>query len=462
MIRDICMRMLRKDLCTIYSPPSCLSLCLPIWKPSQIISYRLLLALVGFISSVPSDLHQFFPPQSPSQILPPSNTMAPRIQASRRGGKPGGDTTVPRRTGAEWEALQAAKAEAERRERILEDRRRTEAKWRPKIPEVRKLISFEAFKNRFHAPDEPDYAVEVLYATAGNTTPNIQAQIRREQTARRKEDLARTRQKWGPGGYGYAGYGGGDGYGFGYGGYGYETASYIPKRSTGDDKVKNDKKLAADASQLRDAHMQRIRIHSQAVLGHLTSLLNESERRSTPRTFIRPFKPLVYFQPKMREILATLEEKWGDVEGLEDIRSEPSIKTPPSEELEIVEPVAKASARAKDEGEASQRGDEEDEEDRESLQSVDSNAEEQELLMDGVEALRDLRCYVDFVDSEVIPLYTQVSLSPSSPREIVWSCLCDAGNFKWLIDGTWLYSTVDHPLRRSALTIFGRSSDLVT
>lgn len=336
--------------------------------------------------------------------------MAPRTHQSRRGpgGKRGGDATHPRRTGAEWEALQAAKAEAERRERILEDRRRTDAKWRPKVPEVRKLVSFEAFKNRFHAPEERDHAVEALYAPAGNAAPNLQAQIRREQTTRRKEELARNRQKWGAGGYGYGGYGGGDGYG-----YGYEaTASYVPKKLAGDEKAKSDKKLAADASQLHDAHLQRIRIQSQAVLGHLTSLLNETERRSTPRTFIRPFKPLIYFQPKMKEILATLEEKWGDVEGLEEIQPEPSIDTPPSEELEIVEPAAKSSEPAKDGDDASESGEDDEEDDRQSLQSVDSNAEEQELLMDGVEALRDMRCYVNFVDKEVMPLYTKVSPWP--------------------------------------------------
>lgn len=349
--------------------------------------------------------------------------MAPRTNQSRRGGRrTGGDattTTTLRPTGAEWEALQAAKAEAERRERILEDRRRTDAKWRPKVPEVRRLVSFEAFKNRFHSPEARDHAVEVLYAPAGSTAaaPNLQAQIRREQTTRRKEEVARSRQKWssagaGGGAYGYGGGYGGDG-GYGYGGYGYETAaSYMPKKSAGDDKVvKSDKKLTADASQLHDAHMQRIRIQSQAVLGHLTSLMNETERRSTPRTFIRPFKPLIYFQPKMKEILAMLEEKWGDVEGLEELEddvvdSEHSTKTPPSEELEIVEPVE----QAKDGDDASQSGDDDDDEedDRQSLQSVDSNAEEQELLMDGVEALRDMRCYVEFVDNEVMPLYTQV------------------------------------------------------
>jgi hypothetical protein len=58
-------------------------------------------------------------------------------------------------------AFLAAQKEAERRERILADQRRTDAKWRPKIPEVRKC-NFENFKNRFHGLDEKDYAIEAL------------------------------------------------------------------------------------------------------------------------------------------------------------------------------------------------------------------------------------------------------------------------------------------------------------
>lgn len=158
-------------------------------------------------------------------------------------------TAGPRRSQAEYEAMRAAKDEAERREHILEDRRRTDAKWKPKLPEVRRVANFEAFKNRFHDLDEPDYAVEVLYAA-----PNLQAQIRQEQTARRKESVARSRAKYAT----YSMYGGG----YGGGEYGYEpsTAARSKKLTSDDAKVKNDKKFNADASQLQDAHMQRIRI----------------------------------------------------------------------------------------------------------------------------------------------------------------------------------------------------------
>ena len=58
-------------------------------------------------------------------------------------------------------AILAAQKEAERREQIIADTRRTAAKWRPKIPEVRRC-NFENFKNRYHGLDEKDYAIDVL------------------------------------------------------------------------------------------------------------------------------------------------------------------------------------------------------------------------------------------------------------------------------------------------------------
>ena len=159
--------------------------------------------------------------------------------------------------------------------------------------------------------------------------------------------------------------------------------------------------------------MMRIRINSQAVLGHLTSLLGETERRSTPRTFIRPFKPLIYYQQKMKDILAALEEKWGDVEGMEE---EEDSETPVEiaddaeffDESSVEPPNAAPQREEAADNSASDNDDEDyDDSDRKSLQSVDSTAEDQEIIMDGFQALRDMRCYVNFVDSEVMPLYNQ-------------------------------------------------------
>lgn len=266
----------------------------------------------------------------------------------------------------------ALQKEAERRERILADRRRTASKWRPKIPEIRKA-NFENFKNRFQDVEEPDYAVDVLVSG-----PNLQGQIRRENGYRRREQLARLRQSYVST---------------------REKTSSRKRKPEAVEKAKRDKKN--DAIQPTDTDIQRIRIQSQPVLGHLTSLLNDTEQRSTPRTFMRPFKALVYFQPKMKEILATLEEKWADVEDLDD----------ESETIEItandaVVDVSDESNEA-DETKDTEDGDEDDD-DTESLDSVDSNADEDfDNLMDSAEALRDMRCYINFIDNEVMPLYTR-------------------------------------------------------
>lgn len=112
-------------------------------------------------------------------------------KTTTRRGKPS-QPLPSKRSGADYAAIQAAKREAERRERIAEDRRRADAKWLAKIPEVKFYSNFETFKNRFHDVGGRDYAIEVLMAA-----PNLQAQIRREQAARRKEEMARNRQKYG-------------------------------------------------------------------------------------------------------------------------------------------------------------------------------------------------------------------------------------------------------------------------
>lgn len=276
----------------------------------------------------------------------------------------------------EHEEFYALQKEAERRDRILGDRRRVASKWRPKIPEVRK-VNFEHFKNRYQDIEEPDYAVDVLVAG-----PGLQGQIRREQGARRREELARFRQ------------------------------SYLNIRdNTGDrrrrptiaDKPRRDQK--GDLLSSSDNEIHRIRVQSQPVLGHLTSLLNDTEQRSTPRTFMKPFKTLVYFQPKMKEILSSLEEKWADFEDFTDPESE-TVEVTGNEEAEV-RAAAKKPVSGEDDAESDNGSDSGDDgSDTESLQSVDSNADEDfEGLMDSPEALRDMRCYVDFIDKEIMPLY---------------------------------------------------------
>lgn len=85
-------------------------------------------------------------------------------------------------------------------------------------------------------------------------------------------------------------------------------------------KVKSHAIEASMPGAMNDTSTHRIRIQSQPILGYLTQLLAGNEavvHRSWPRTFFRPFRPLIYFQPMMKSILANLEEKWGTIEAHE-------------------------------------------------------------------------------------------------------------------------------------------------
>ncbi|KAI1752566.1 hypothetical protein F4782DRAFT_124306 [Xylaria castorea] len=272
----------------------------------------------------------------------------------------------------------AAQREAERRERVLADTRRTAAKWRPKIPAVRKC-NFENFKNRFHDLDEKDYAIDVLMGGA-----TLDSQIRREQANRRREETARIRQS----------------YMLAYGGIREQPRHYSRRAEDAEERARREKK--AEASQANDTEIHRVRIQSQPVLGHLTSLLNDTEQRSTPRTFVQPFKSLIYFQPKMKEILTTLEEKWADVEDLDETSSERPGDTTP-DEVELVEAVDDKESTSEEQS----KDGSDDDDDIASVVSVDSNAEDLDGIMDSVEALRDMRCYVKFIDNEIMPLHNQ-------------------------------------------------------
>ncbi|KAI1115395.1 hypothetical protein F5Y14DRAFT_440682 [Nemania sp. NC0429] len=261
--------------------------------------------------------------------------------------------------------MMAAQREAQRRERILADQRRTAAKWRPKIPEVRMCNNFESFKNRFHGLDEKDYAIDVLMGGAA-----LEGQIHREQASRRKEELARVRHQ---------------NYMLAHGGPRDRPRPHDHHNGGFEERTRKEKKV--ETSQATDMEILRVRVQSQPVLGHLTSLLNDTEQRSTPRTFMRPFKSLVYFQPKMKEILATLEEKWADVEDLDERSSEKLEDIAPDEiDFEALDDEGSSiKEQHKDGNGGGDDGDDDgDDDDDASIVSIDSNAEDLDGIMDSI------------------------------------------------------------------------------
>jgi hypothetical protein len=114
--------------------------------------------------------------------------------------------------------------------------------------------------------------------------------------------------------------------------------------------------------------IQRIRLQAPALLKILADIQGElwSPR---PLTFIRPFSALIYFQSRMKEALRDLESRFLQ-EGA----------TPAATRGHTPNPT--------DAGSSPRTGDE---------HSVDNSPA----------ALAILRCYVDFIDREIMPLYTQ-------------------------------------------------------
>ncbi|KAH8658397.1 hypothetical protein BX600DRAFT_384601 [Xylariales sp. PMI_506] len=268
-------------------------------------------------------------------------------------------------------------SEEKRRERILMDRRRMQTRSQPKIPRVRK-VNFENFKNHYYGDDQ-DYTIEVLVAGS-----DLRSQIRKEEATRRVEEFAAYRRMQ-------------------------SLAEYRLKVSQPDSGAKGEAERSEKAPQgvtiIEGSHMERIRVQSTAVLGHLTQLLGITEKRSRPRTFFRPFKALVYLQPRMKKILAELEEKNGALSPKEEQVDLPSLSVtdgePPTDEDGVQD-----TEDAPDEtgSEASLK----------SITSDDGNIDD---MMDSITGQQEMRCYVDFVDQEIMPMYHKFDRISSKDSE---------------------------------------------
>jgi hypothetical protein len=118
-----------------------------------------------------------------------------------------------------------------------------------------------------------------------------------------------------------------------------------------------------------DTWIQRIRLQAPALLKILANIQGEAYE-PRPQTYFRPFSTLIYFQPKMKAALRDLESSWGSSHEAGDATPANTTRghTP--------NPMA-------------------------------TYPDEGEPIDNSFAALAILRCYVDFVDKEVMPLYTQ-------------------------------------------------------
>jgi adenylate kinase family enzyme len=125
--------------------------------------------------------------------------------------------------------------------------------------------------------------------------------------------------------------------------------------------------------------IQRVRINSPALLDTLARLCGE--RWSTlPRSFSRPFKLIIHLQEKVRDVLKNLEER-PDVDG---------ISTPADSASQV------STAH-----------------DHKHIESEISHF----ISENNPDAINDIRCYVKFVDEEIIPLHRKWENADSSSSE---------------------------------------------
>lgn len=197
---------------------------------------------------------------------------------------------------------------------------------------------------------------------------------------------------------------------------------------------------------------ERIRINSKPVLLMMKEI-DPTDRFDYPTVMLRPFKPLIYHEARIREVFQELKTKWGDADmeaptnhvvksaftkdagdsqtpavtdevigsvpveretrsknettsdivtasdetatRRDKIFSPPTAKVSPTSLLSANEPIEK-SATVEADNHSSKAVPE--------VGSKSTRSEETEDLTDSVEALNDLRCLIEFMDSELRPV----------------------------------------------------------
>lgn len=138
---------------------------------------------------------------------------------------------------------------------------------------------------------------------------------------------------------------------------------------------------ALRTAQSGDVWIRRIRLQSLAILGIFSKIQGETWS-ARPRVFYRPFCPLIHYLPKLKNELVELEKRWGS-------------GTP--EEI--------SGKNVENEGQEGDDGE----------QAID----------DSPDALEVLRCFVEFLEKEVIPDSARfANLNYSSHAKIRFSDLC--------------------------------------
>ena len=262
--------------------------------------------------------------------------------------------------------LEADSPEESARKPEAEVQKTVESRRLPAIAKVR-YVKWAEFKNRYSL-EEGRYAVEVLMAGS-----NLKEEIRQEQMIRKSEAKI-------------------------------DNTPKIRETLAG---------KAQFSSQASEQWAHRIRINSLPILSLLAKASGETFADEI-QTFFRPFFFLRSFHSNLKEELRELESRWGQTKC-----ESPSVEVKKEEALESAEvsqdPAPKGQiftifksnvdeSKAADVVLSAIENSELFEQEQPIAHNDTSNGSS---LTDSMEALRDLQCYIKFMDAEIIPLEKQ-------------------------------------------------------
>ncbi|KAK0124165.1 hypothetical protein ONS95_009147 [Cadophora gregata] len=211
------------------------------------------------------------------------------------------------------------------------------------LPEVRKCDLLN-FKNQFNAAEKGLYAVDVLESDTFLDQEEIQEELRLRRSLAKNPNQVKNK------------------------GLKLSKSTYRLPHNT-------------HTGQSGKKVISKIRIRSPAILSILSKVMQQSWG-SRPRTFIRPFGPLIYFHSQVLEALTEIEVKWA-------LESEASAAV---------------------------------------LTSVNCDNSSEKTIQGGIlhingsaAAISEIRCYLQFMSTEILPLYTQFdNLDESSNPKIMF------------------------------------------
>ncbi|ETS77513.1 hypothetical protein PFICI_11387 [Pestalotiopsis fici W106-1] len=264
---------------------------------------------------------------------------------------------------SDWGAERRLREQKLKQRHILAERKKIESLTAPKNGQIRK-VNFDDFKNHY-GHKHHDAPIEVLVAG-----PDLMSEIREEMDFRRSHSH-NTR-------------------------HGFNQAIFSDEVDAALDNDTSHTQAGDEYETVEvEGDIQRVRIHSLTLLACLTFELNVHSSWYWPRTFFRPFKALVYLQPRLKERLAKWEAQWPRADYDQNVVQSSERKDSEPRNLKV--PIKGIP-----------QGDTKDKSPAPSFKSLplsDNHRLRREDYLGTVEAIDALRVYLEFVDKEIMPLH---------------------------------------------------------